>query len=739
MKRLVLVAVGGVAVGLLASVLWMWTQSSVVNSSAPDGTPAVGGQTPRQPEVTAPPAKAGPDLSVDAGASEATTENAGGIISGRILIEETGKPIAGALVMAVGLRSVSATEREAVSGMDGTYGLTELPEGSFNVHCYLPDDVAPEVYERSTRGVDVVVPRGESVEGIDIRFALGLSLWGRVVDARNNAPVAKAPLEVCWSPRSSFIRRHIVTGPDGRYSVSGLGAGHGCSIRVEAAGYIPTSVYFRIPSDTQDGSSLPDVVISRGGLVQGQLVDTWDRPVPGVGICLRPKGLQDQWVKGQRVPEPVTCDAEGRFEFSLGVPPGIYVFEAGTRGWGALNEDEMGRGHLLQARNPPLIVEAGKTYADLRIVVTALEGTCVEGVVIDEEGTPLEAARIDAASDRGSDAITWSDSTGFFFLEGLDGDTCDLTLRARGFARGRLSSVPIGSRDVRAVMRRHGSILCFVREQETQRPIDEASIRYLAFAEDGKVDRQGRERRIAAGQYLVEELQPGPGRLEVSAPGYPVQEADAVVDSGGVTRMELELATGGALEGMATFPAIPYPRYYGVTTFQAGMTGSTGGADVGRDGTYRIASLLPGVHWVCFSQQYSGHMSVPSRFTTFSVNIEAGETTRLDIDLGGPGLILGSVAPPRGCRRVSLRVQEAGGAEAVAFGEDLIYPDQTVAELRVFGDEWSFRVSDLPEGDYELTAVYEVGERLTDRGVRQISQTVTVNGAAPVEVHLVCE
>src|SRR5687767_11365551 len=75
------------------------------------------------------------------------------------------------------------------------------------------------------------------------------------------------------------------------------------------------------PVAIKPGETPLELVMSRGNIISGRVLDEYGRPLPGVSVAVEPIG------------ESVLADAEGRF--SIMVPtPGLYALEAHHSEWG---------------------------------------------------------------------------------------------------------------------------------------------------------------------------------------------------------------------------------------------------------------------------------------------------------------------------------------------------------------------------------------------------------------------
>src|SRR5262249_44486929 len=128
-------------------------------------------------------------------------------LSGRVLHGQV--PVARAIV------TVGYPRRTIIADETGTYRLSMLPAGSYDVEAESPSGDARSQVHSVELGI------GEEVTDVDLELESGASASGRVVDAVG-APVAGAQVTLARRqvPRDSQTARTL---PDGRFKVPWLG------------------------------------------------------------------------------------------------------------------------------------------------------------------------------------------------------------------------------------------------------------------------------------------------------------------------------------------------------------------------------------------------------------------------------------------------------------------------------------------------------------------------------------
>ncbi len=154
-----------------------------------------------------------------------------GAISGRVTIKDKG--VAG---VAVGLRksedgSPFEPFQKAMTDQDGSYRLTKVAPGNYEIVLSAPAYVATDV--NNTKGKGVVVGEDENVEGINFSLVRGGVITGKVTDA-DGRPVIQQQVSVfrldtlnqpAGPPRPAFPSATGQTDDRGIYRIFGLPSG----------------------------------------------------------------------------------------------------------------------------------------------------------------------------------------------------------------------------------------------------------------------------------------------------------------------------------------------------------------------------------------------------------------------------------------------------------------------------------------------------------------------------------
>ncbi len=364
-----------------------------------------------------------------------------GSITGRVVAEDTGEPLAGAQIYAFSVNNSFVNVRTETND-DGTYELPELRSGSYYVQAYAEGyfnqfyDGVADIENATT----VLIVDQEVTENIDFAMNRGGTISGTVTDA-NGEPLAGASIQVsAINDRGDYYGYYYgwaVSDDAGNYIVSGLGDGdyvvsiyyHGQNFSVNkwydnaatfedatpvsvALGEDTSNINFVIESPTAFGSIAGTLSMEDGSPLQNAIVRLESIDTPGF------------YFFSYAYP-----DDNGSYVLD-DVPVGTYrvVMEYWTNWF----YDSI---WYEQADNPedatPVQVAENEQVNDINFVIPVAEGV-ISGVVTNVEGKPIANAYIqlnNAYRDdgTGSGVYLWAyantDNNGAFTIEGLpDGE-----------------------------------------------------------------------------------------------------------------------------------------------------------------------------------------------------------------------------------------------------------------------------------------------------------------------------
>ena len=327
-----------------------------------------------------------------------------GVIRGRVVAADTGKPLRRARVSVAGIGLGALAQKSSSTGPDGTYVIKELPAGRYRITVTRGGHLRLEYGQRrpNEQGRPVELANGETLEKIDIALPRMSGIAGRVTDENGEAIEGVS----VFAMRSLYFegRRKLVpvsgssvtTDDEGEYRIPRLAPG---SYQVMAStketwttvdgqgretvlGYMPT--YFPgvpVPADARRvsvglGEYIRGIdfqlVPGRAAKVSGVAMDSKGRPFARVSAGEHIRGLG---FASFRAGYSATVAADGTFTIR-DVPPGEYVLE--TSRYGA------------EADGPPeaALMTIFVDGNDLEgLVLTGSNGGIVSGRIVSEDGT----------------------------------------------------------------------------------------------------------------------------------------------------------------------------------------------------------------------------------------------------------------------------------------------------------------------------------------------------------------
>ncbi|MCK6481313.1 MAG: carboxypeptidase regulatory-like domain-containing protein [Planctomycetaceae bacterium] len=331
-----------------------------------------------------------------------------------IVLDPEGGPVAGAAISF----AVKTTEEgpmttaphlgtsRTMSGPDGRFSLEGLPVGTTLAA------VAAKVPFRKGLSSPFRIPEGGTVDGIEIRLLPGCAITGLVTDPAG-APLPGAQVRVTTGSTTrragpivpADLPDEAVAGPDGRYRIEGLEQ-RPYSVFATLEGHTPadlTGIHA-----TAAGTEAAPLVLVRGGVLRGIVVDAEDHPLPGASISLQ---------GGNRSGGTATTDADGRFEIRP-VLPGPHTLFAGKAGF---------------VHRPPEDLELAGGE-EVRVVLE--RGLEIAGTVLDLDGRPVPQARVRVHPLPPKEAevlgVTMTDPRGRFSVGGLSSGSHGISVAAAG-------------------------------------------------------------------------------------------------------------------------------------------------------------------------------------------------------------------------------------------------------------------------------------------------------------------
>ena len=536
------------------------------------------------------------------------------LLSGRVVDQDTARPIAGVRLVARGADGSSFLAR---SGADGRYALRGLPPQAYRL---VAEDDRYVTFSRN-----VTVAAG-SPEAQDVPLVRAATLVGRVV-SEEGAPIEGATVTVSPSGENvfaSFVRRfegeaEVRTGRDGVFKAARLRPGDGQRVDVRHEDFEERSVagIALAPGATRSGFT---VVMRRGLVLRGIAKNEEGRPLAGVEVTLSATrslragrgGMQISMIgPGSQVRRETGAD--GRFEFR-GLKKGEYALSARRAGLGRASLD------------PVNVAETGVEP----VTLVLRPGATVTGLVHDRGGAGAPGWYVSARAAGqggpalGPDSIRTEEATGpdgVFVLEGLTGgETYDLQVMGPAGLGPRKAGVVAPADGVDFAVNGTGQIRGRVVDAESGKPVPDFEVRYAPDAQGGMrfVMRMGPGRQRGPlerqsfhaddGAFALDDVPSGRWTVEAFASGYQSGSAAGVTVAEGdaAEGVEVRLSRGSVVSGRVLESRSGRPVLGStVRAEQAGgegrmmvmRMGSEGGeleSLTDADGRYEIAGLAPG-------------------------------------------------------------------------------------------------------------------------------------------------
>ncbi len=240
---------------------------------------------------------------------------------------------------------------------------------------------------------------GETLEG-------NLSLHGRVVDGRNEQPIAQATIEIS----ATYRDWNVETNDEGRFDVSGLPPGS-AQVTVDASGFARQKIEVKSIVDAPELL----VVLRPQRIVRLKIQDETGRPLPDVQIELIELKQNDS--------RTAVSDKEGRAEFS-GISADAEMAVARLSCAGYLSSDSFDRS-----------IRLPKDEVESEHLQTMVQEATISGVIRDENGKAINGARVIVGKDYSlRSARAWTNAEGKYTIGRLSQGPNILTVHRSEFA-----------------------------------------------------------------------------------------------------------------------------------------------------------------------------------------------------------------------------------------------------------------------------------------------------------------
>lgn len=545
------------------------------------------------PRVEPPQGESGPPAQLELALDD---DPAGDLrLEGRVE-DADGNPVGDALV-ALSSRPPRTVKTEA----DGSFAFTGLLPRTYTVAARHDDEV----------GGPVQVLVSARTEPVILRLAVGASLVVTVQDAATKAPVANARVQ-----ERGLDVQEVVTGKDGTATLRGLQGG--ANLRVDAEGYAP--LFERVPLPEKTGKNTATVLLERGVLVKGRVLDDAGKPVAGARVLPTSATVLGQGLDPTR--DFVETGKDGTFAFAA-LAPGSWRFTA--------TDDS----HA-PAQSSTITLAIGVNAPEVRIVMP--RGGHLAGVVHDKAGQPVPLAQVRlAAPADGSGTILGAgaarqvscDAAGRFTVGGLPRAKLQV-LAAHESGSSEILLLDLAAKptqdDLVIVLTQDGAISGVVVDDKGQ-PLAEA--RVMAWPSfDGKDAAMwqllGATSDVAdqAGAFKLTGLPTGTYQLraargdDLASDDIGAWQRAPVTAKTGDTNVRVVVPSDAVITGKIAFSDGTSPATYTVATSQWGG----GKPFTATDGSFRLERVAPGTRYVTVSGPGF------ARKTADGVEVAPGET-----------------------------------------------------------------------------------------------------------------
>jgi len=356
-----------------------------------------------------------------------------GTIAGSVIDEQTGEAIAGAKVKAFAEFRGHRRYFSTLTGEDGTYEFSGLPQGKFIIAA-CAEDYLIEFWEEadSVKNADIVeVVNGVAIGGIDFTLLKAGAIAGVVLNGETNEAVPGAVI-VAKKVNSLFMKK-TRAGDNGEYKLDGLPKGE-YIVAARAKGFYKQ---FYLNADTieeadevavEPATTTPDIdfalkpiPVSPTGITGIVLDDSTGLPIEGAVVVVVPL----TWAR----PKMAVTGPDGMYEL-LGLKPGLYLALCIADGYAGEYYDNTRR--IWKAK--PLRITQDNILEDIDFGLAPREegAYMIAGQIIGADGQPIEGALV-VAEDGDVVVTDVTDETGAYQMTNVPAGDYTITASVAGY------------------------------------------------------------------------------------------------------------------------------------------------------------------------------------------------------------------------------------------------------------------------------------------------------------------
>lgn len=634
-----------------------------------------------------------PGLAIPQGSGSSTGSTAGidlgivvlvrGVALEGYVADPQGRPVEGARISVAQAGAEPGFGPPTEDGPAGTPPVITAADGFFRVVDRRAGETLDVEARRAGYGPGsapgVQVP---SAEPLRIVLHPSSAVEGRTVDP-DGKPVAGAAVAINPAGPTAMGRGYVMvstatmketrSGDDGSFRIEDVSPGI-WELKAAAAGHLPVEMSSLEVRSAQDLTGV-EVVLAPGAVVEGRVLSPGSRPVAGAAVePVEPR------VMGPRIllrPTRAVTDGDGYYRLD-GVAPGDRTFQAERDGFRAAVRD--------------LEVRPGENALDFSLEA----GAEISGRVVDDDGTPVAAARVVLYEGYSSwnlpSAVSRPDGT--FILAGVADGTYRIAAEKEGYARSRGQDLTVAGNasGIEVKLSAGGAIA--------------GQLSGLDFTELAQarvwVDQELHQGRVLAdGTYRIDNVEPGEHRVFASLRGERQTDGRVTLEPDArEARLDLELGDGYRLAGRVLRNGEPV-RGENVALGGPGVPGRWAKTD--HEGRFRFEGLEAGTYDLTLidSRGQAHHKETVELSHDAEVELDL-----LSVTLTGRVLDSSGKLPLAGVR-VSLLPPRGGEVDSGSF-----LRLEAVTDAR-----GAFRLPDVPGGSWRVQAVlegYTPGEQTLD-------------------------